>query len=102
MKFTVTRYDAVPNGDGERGSVLKPKVDTIASDPSSDSFLSSITSDSVDGYGDPMARRGRMFAKRQKRRLVFKDGECNISLSRISKRKRRYLGDIFTTLLDMK
>ena len=63
------------------------------------------TLDAIDGlYGnsDSMAQRGLMYARRQKRRLILKDGECNISLANITRRKRRYLGDIFTTLLDMR
>lgn len=36
------------------------------------------------------------------RRLVFKSGECNISRVNINKRGRRYLADIFTTLVDIK
>ncbi|KAK2166430.1 hypothetical protein LSH36_39g09012 [Paralvinella palmiformis] len=51
---------------------------------------------------DSVARRGRMFANRQQRRLVFKDGECNISKNQITKRKRHYMRDLFTTLLEMK
>jgi potassium inwardly-rectifying channel subfamily J len=51
---------------------------------------------------DKVARRGRIFANRQQRRLVFKDGECNISKNQITSRKRHYFGDLFTTLLEMK
>lgn len=35
-----------------------------------------------------------------RRRAVFKNGDCNILQSRISKRRLRYLQDIFTTLVD--
>ena len=63
------------------------------------------TLDAVDGrYGnsDTMAQRGLLYARRQKRRLILKGGVCNISLTNVKRRKRRYLGDIFTTLLDMR
>ena len=36
------------------------------------------------------------------RRLVYKNGECNVSRTNINKRGRRYLADIFTTLVDIK
>ncbi|PAA52468.1 hypothetical protein BOX15_Mlig015253g1 [Macrostomum lignano] len=39
---------------------------------------------------------------RRYKRLVFKNGECNISHYNIKKRKRRFLADIFTTLVDIK
>jgi len=48
-----------------------------------------------------IAKRGRLFAKRQSRRLVQKGGECNVTGVCISNRKRKYLADIFTTLIEM-
>lgn len=44
----------------------------------------------------------RRLSRRGRRRLVFKNGECNVSHSNIRKRRRRYLSDIFTTLVDLK
>ncbi|XP_060521716.1 G protein-activated inward rectifier potassium channel 3-like isoform X2 [Cylas formicarius] len=38
--------------------------------------------------------------RKMRRRAVFKNGDCNILQSRISKRRLRYLQDIFTTLVD--
>ncbi|ESN90489.1 hypothetical protein HELRODRAFT_122071, partial [Helobdella robusta] len=35
-------------------------------------------------------------------RLVFKDGSCNVTTGNIMERRRKYLVDIFTTLVDMK
>jgi len=49
-----------------------------------------------------LADRGRKFAARQRRRLVFKDGSCNISSRNVMSRKRMYLVDIFTTMVDMR
>lgn len=40
--------------------------------------------------------------KQQQRRLFFKNGNINISRCNINKRRRRYLTDIFTTLIDLK
>uniref|UniRef100_A0A0K8SHT9 ATP-sensitive inward rectifier potassium channel 12 n=2 Tax=Lygus hesperus TaxID=30085 RepID=A0A0K8SHT9_LYGHE len=46
--------------------------------------------------------RGRGSTRRVRRRAVHKNGECNVTQVRISKRRRRYLQDIFTTLVDTK
>ena len=35
-------------------------------------------------------------------RLVFKNGECNVTRANIKKRRQRYMADIFTTLVDIK
>lgn len=37
-----------------------------------------------------------------RRRLVYKNGECNVTNKHIRKYKRHYLADIFTTLIDLK
>ncbi|BFZ17255.1 hypothetical protein BsWGS_20295 [Bradybaena similaris] len=42
------------------------------------------------------------YSKRMRRRLVYKNGEVNITQTNIRKRRRRYLADIFTTLVDIK
>ncbi|MPC43533.1 Inward rectifier potassium channel 18 [Portunus trituberculatus] len=36
-----------------------------------------------------------------RKRVVQKNGECNVSPSNVAKRRRRYLQDIFTTLVDI-
>ena len=48
-----------------------------------------------------VARRGALFARRKKHRLVNKEGDFNIHFRNISNRNKRYLADVFTTLLDM-
>src|SRR5688572_30444462 len=54
-------------------------------------------------FAGPMAKRGRLFASRlHKRRLVQKNGECNVRSRNVMKRKRKYIVDIFTTLVDMR
>ena len=40
--------------------------------------------------------------KRDAKRLVFKDGSCNISHCNIQERRRKYLADLFTTLIDIR
>ncbi|CAF0788292.1 unnamed protein product, partial [Brachionus calyciflorus] len=44
----------------------------------------------------------RSSKKQQQKRLFFKNGNINISRCNIDKRRRRYLTDIFTTLIDLK
>lgn len=38
--------------------------------------------------------------RRTKRRALFKNGDCNVVLANVSKLRRRYLQDLFTTLVD--
>lgn len=45
-------------------------------------------------------RLSRMGSRRFRRRVVFKGGDCNVTQSNVAKRRRRYLQDIFTTLVD--
>jgi len=40
--------------------------------------------------------------RRHHERLVFKNGECNVTRANIKKRRQRYMADIFTTLVDIK
>ncbi|ESO03710.1 hypothetical protein HELRODRAFT_79786, partial [Helobdella robusta] len=47
-------------------------------------------------------QRGRSFATRHTRRLVFKDGSCNVTSANVTQRKKKYLVDIFTTCVDMR
>lgn len=52
--------------------------------------------------GPVISRRAdRHYSKRMRRRLVYKNGEVNITQANIRKRRRRYLADIFTTLVDI-
>jgi hypothetical protein len=47
--------------------------------------------------------RNRMSSKygRMRKRVVFKNGDCNLHQTNISKRRRKYLADIFVTLVDL-
>jgi len=38
--------------------------------------------------------------RKAKRRALYKNGECNIVLANVSKLRRRYMQDLFTTLVD--
>ncbi|XP_059473830.1 G protein-activated inward rectifier potassium channel 3-like [Neocloeon triangulifer] len=48
----------------------------------------------------PFRRLSRFSQRRFRRRVVFKGGDCNVTQSNVAKRRRRYLQDIFTTLVD--
>lgn len=45
-------------------------------------------------------RHARFSSRRVRRRVVFKHGDCNVVQGNVAKRRRRYLQDIFTTLVD--
>ncbi|KAK7081684.1 Inward rectifier potassium channel activity protein [Halocaridina rubra] len=46
-------------------------------------------------------RHTRISSKKLRKRVVQKNGECNVCPSNVAKRRRRYLQDIFTTLVDV-
>lgn len=48
----------------------------------------------------PMGKLRKM--KKDAKRLVFKDGSCNVSHCNIQERRRKYLADLFTTLIDIR
>ncbi|XP_023717716.1 G protein-activated inward rectifier potassium channel 3 [Cryptotermes secundus] len=45
-------------------------------------------------------RQARFSSRRVRKRVVFKNGDCNVIQGNVAKRRRRYLQDIFTTLVD--
>ncbi|KAL0122752.1 hypothetical protein PUN28_007450 [Cardiocondyla obscurior] len=45
-------------------------------------------------------RQTKFSSRRIRKRVVFKHGDCNVVQGNVSKRRRRYLQDIFTTLVD--
>lgn len=45
-------------------------------------------------------RQTRYSARRMRKRVVFKNGECNVVQGNVAKRRRRYMQDLFTTLVD--
>lgn len=46
-------------------------------------------------------RNGGAARSKMRRRVVLKNGECNVLQSRVAQRRLRYLQDIFTTLVDI-
>ena len=68
--------------------------------------LETLTDDVTEGPGsDPnienVVARGRAFAKRHRQRLVNKNGAINIVKGGITDRRRGFMADMFTTLLDL-
>jgi hypothetical protein len=59
-------------------------------------FPSPLTSPAADGRGECHSRH------QQTRRLVFKDGTCNVAARHVTDRKWRYLADLFTTVIDLR
>lgn len=53
-------------------------------------------------HGAPLFRyrQARFSSRRVRKRVVFKNGDCNVIQGNVAKRRRRYLQDIFTTLVD--
>ncbi|XP_055377194.1 G protein-activated inward rectifier potassium channel 3-like [Condylostylus longicornis] len=45
-------------------------------------------------------KQRRFSCRRLRKRVIFKQGDCNIVQGNVAKRRRRYLQDIFTTLVD--
>ncbi|CRK98502.1 CLUMA_CG011858, isoform B [Clunio marinus] len=46
-------------------------------------------------------RQTRFSSRRVRKRVIFKHGDVNVVQGKVSKRRRRYLQDIFTTLVDI-
>lgn len=44
--------------------------------------------------------KGRVLGRDKRRRVVEKDGDANIQYKNISKRRRKYISDLYTTLVD--
>ena len=85
-----TAADRKSASDDERRSSASPSAD--------DSFRRTVD----DARLPEVARRGRLFAKCHRRRLVLQSGVCNVSFANVDRRGARLLMDIFTTLLEMK
>ncbi|XP_055376730.1 G protein-activated inward rectifier potassium channel 3-like, partial [Condylostylus longicornis] len=45
-------------------------------------------------------RQTRSSSRRMRKRVIFKNGDCNIVQGNVAKRRKRYMQDIFTTLVD--
>ncbi|XP_044759933.1 G protein-activated inward rectifier potassium channel 3-like isoform X1 [Coccinella septempunctata] len=56
--------------------------------------------DLANGHVFSRYRQSRFNARRIRKRIIFKHGDCNVVQGNVAKRRRKYLQDIFTTLVD--
>ncbi|XP_008197288.1 G protein-activated inward rectifier potassium channel 3 isoform X4 [Tribolium castaneum] len=56
--------------------------------------------DAPNGHVFSRYKQSRFNARRIRKRVVFKHGDCNVVQANVAKRRRKYLQDIFTTLVD--
>lgn len=96
--------------DGPAGRLQNKEQDLLDSNKneaeavstSQESFTEFVARSVPQGNVSGFKRETRPYSKRMRRRLVYKNGEVNISQTNIRKRRRRFLADIFTTLVDIK
>ncbi|XP_022916912.2 G protein-activated inward rectifier potassium channel 3-like isoform X1 [Onthophagus taurus] len=104
------------NGNKSQPAILSSRLQVPVSDTrrsSSHSLLSSIQKsfkitlggrtggkDDSPGHVFSRYRQSRFNARRIRKRVVFKHGDCNVVQGNVAKRRRKYLQDIFTTLVD--
>ncbi|PVD38195.1 hypothetical protein C0Q70_00806 [Pomacea canaliculata] len=87
----------------ENGKVAIVPTESLGRRNSQDSFAEYAARAARQNVHPAFNRRAdRHYSKRMRRRLVYKNGEVNITQTNIRKRRRRYLADIFTTLVDIK
>ncbi|XP_015590639.1 uncharacterized protein LOC107265566 isoform X2 [Cephus cinctus] len=94
------------NQPGPESPLLTQKVPSIVTGFPRNVTLVRVSTQSSSiggGVGRQDSNRSRYRAgpvKKIRRRVVLKNGECNVLQSRISRRSLRFLQDIFTTLVD--
>ncbi|EFX88146.1 hypothetical protein DAPPUDRAFT_311738 [Daphnia pulex] len=87
------------NGTGEE--VFRPKVKSTSSSTGSTDGDQPPKSSTEKRSSSPLMRQNRWSSRRIRKRVVLKNGECNVVQSNVAKRRRRYLADIFTTMVDI-
>lgn len=95
----VSGRDLEEGVEGRRAADHDPVV-TLSNSNTYRSFNNNDTIRSGDDESSAAAKLRK--SKKDKKRLVFKNGECNISHCNIQERRRRYLADIFTTMIDIR
>ena len=88
----------ISSGDSDDSKVEVPPPDYPAND---DSVYLKVGQGRRFALSD-VAKRGRIFAKRNRFRIFHRSGECNMTSVKVDKQGARYLSDLFTTLLEMK
>ncbi|XP_060802740.1 G protein-activated inward rectifier potassium channel 3 isoform X3 [Amyelois transitella] len=77
---------------------LRLSLRGVRSEPSSVKDIPTTRNDSA--LNLLLKYRGPRYARRVRKRVIFKHGDCNVVQWNVAKRRRRYLQDIFTTLVD--
>ena len=54
----------------------------------------------VDEVGEECSSSEKIKTMNKRKRVVLKDGSTNVTYKNISKKRRRYISDLYTTLLD--
>lgn len=75
---------------------------TMSSDVDADVIKVNIEDNGEGEDKHAVAMTAQGCAQRPKKRLVHKTGECNVSNINVQQRKRRFIVDIFTTMLELK
>lgn len=88
------------NGTDE---VFRPKIKSTSSSTGSTDGDQPPKSSTEKRSSSPLMRyrQNRWSSRRIRKRVVLKNGECNVVQSNVAKRRRRYLADIFTTMVDI-
>jgi len=93
------------NPDGERrGSIFR----TLSRNTSSKTQSSALDIESQLDAGQLHQRQGSIITKdlienlkKNKKRIIAKGGQCNLHVKNVSKKRRQFLRDMFTTAIDM-
>ncbi|GIY26397.1 ATP-sensitive inward rectifier potassium channel 12 [Caerostris darwini] len=90
---SMSSASVVVEPSGARGGLYRTK---------STSSKYSLKSNGTDGgAGSGIMRLSKGLSTRQRKRVILKNGNVNLSKEHVSKRKQRFLQDIFTTLVDI-
>lgn len=107
-------YLLPPNGNSQRVAISPTHREKGPHVPFSGLSLCSATNNgaiyqhTIGGYDATTTlpiirvRSSHLRTRKLRKRIVFKNGDLNIVQERLSKRRRRYLADIVTTLVDIK
>jgi len=105
MNFSIGNISATQNAPSrvlQKSMTTGSKAMRIMGNNNSMSPSETTSKLSISSKGSSVSKTSAALKKQQQRRLFFKNGNINISRSNINKRRRRYLTDIFTTLIDLK
>lgn len=99
-------YDMDTEEDVTKGFLPNGKALLVAAAAAAQSAATGQRSAGAGASGSQLFRnrfstKGSGASRRLRKRVVFKNGDCNVTQANVAKRRRRYLADIFTTLVDI-